>query len=1167
MTVTPIAMPFVGKTRKLLKRTPNRVADEGAYPPTEANCGPPWQFAGRGHELAWLGNKVGEMMGGTGRGICFIAGPAGIGKTELCQKLFDDLRHRDQGPLLAWHRVAGGQSAGEVWASLYRQLLEQTSGSALLDNLSPYQRAVIARHLPEVLVKETQRLPDASQADRSTVADCWRHAIAAAASSHRRGLVLWLDDLHRSSIDLWEWIEGLARCSLADRLPLLVLVTNRASGGPHRIWMDDALTALSEEAQFWKDSHFEAQKMTLKAMTLAEVRQMLGSTFGDDFSERHIDLVEQVHRKSHGIPLYVRMLAKALVDEGAVYRETSSHWTVRPDYRLRWISQSLGSFINYQVQAALETAARPALLSAAVLGEQCSTEAWETLMRRGGEALDVLSIIENPAASGVVELDEQSEPTSARFKHPLIWETIYRNLTAEERQRWHGLAAEVSVEAEDHIAAMDHALAAPWPADRLAPILKGAIRQIKNERRWAKVAEWIPQLQGLSQPDFMAVTLTTLEAEVYFGRLSKARDIYRELIESGPLEPAEEANLCSLAYDCLATTDSRLAIKETERGLELVSLVTGPQRENLRKRLLLNKIRHLLYAANDAAAAIAIIDEETRRNADECSGGPRFEYMKAMAHHLAGRHQEAVDQFAALAERYCDDPVMRLDCLSGSARSLFCLARYREAGAICDLGIDLSVQLSRLRSQCTVMSIKSNCLHCLGDVAGALALREQVLRISTVTGNDMMQADALDYIAMYRSEIGQHAEVEGLYRKSLAIRTRNGNKVFIALSLTHLADFFCQTAKRPADWRKAIKCARQGLRAVGRAGDNHIKTYLLIDMSRALCGLGQRSQAVRYAGKALKAGRESDYIDDWPVAARHYGMLISRKDTRRAESLLDEAGQRFLQLGNYRDALVCLRELTALSRRRGKTVEALERFRQAMNLCREKGLDRELGELRKAFPDLELRMPKIPSISSRAQARLRIEVMGRFRVFPGGRERELQNEEWGTVRGRGIMACLLTLGYRNREGIPRQKLYDLFWSGRRADSSLKVIISRLRRVMGTPDIIEFRSGGYRFNWENPDVALDREQYEDCWKRGEQLEKKGELSGAWSYYEQASSFYRGRYLEDMEGAWIEGSRQNLEEAQRALLTKLADISRKLGRLDTMGFYQDKLDQFDKNIKET
>jgi two-component SAPR family response regulator len=83
-----------------------------------------------------------------------------------------------------------------------------------------------------------------------------------------------------------------------------------------------------------------------------------------------------------------------------------------------------------------------------------------------------------------------------------------------------------------------------------------------------------------------------------------------------------------------------------------------------------------------------------------------------------------------------------------------------------------------------------------------------------------------------------------------------------------------------------------------------------------------------------------------------------------------------------------------------------------------------------------------------------------------------------------------------------------------------------------------------------------------WRRGERLENKGDLSGAWSCYEQAASFYRGRYLEDIEGSWAEGSRQNMDEAQRALLSKLADISKKLGRLETMYFYQDRLGQIGK-----
>jgi len=941
-----------------------------------------------------------------------------------------------------------------------------------------------------------------------------------------------------------------------------VVATSRASGGPHWKWIENGITSLTEEARFWKDRHFSAHQLPLAEMTLGEVRQLLNNSLGSGFAERHIELTEQLHRKSRGVPLYVHMLLRSLVEEGALSRSEAGEWTARAGYRLRWIQQSMDKFIQCQVQEALGSAARPALLAAAVLGDQCLADDWEELKKRGGVQAEVSDDLARTSVSGIIERDDQSERPKLIFRHPLVWEAAYQGMTDEERRQWHGMAADMCWEADNDAGALDHALAASWAPERLSALLAGAIRQVKREKHWAKIAEWMPQLQTLSPTDRLAADMATLEAEIYFGRVSKARDIYRDLVASGTLEPAAEANLCSLAYDCLATTDSRLAVKETERGLDLVNLVPEPQRDILRKRLLLNKIRHLLYVANDASSAIAIIDGEMERNGLGYAGEPRFQYMRAMANHLAGRHQEAVDQFAVLAERFRDDPVLRLDCLSGSARSLFCLARYREAGSICDLGMELSIQLSRLRAQCTMMSIKSNCLHCLGDVKGALALREQVLRISAVTGNDIMRADALDYIAMYRVEMGHCDGVEELFRKSLAIRTRNGNKRFIALSLTHLADFHCKTAKNSTGWEKAASCARRGLRTVKSDGDHHVMVYLLICLSQAVQGLGRRRQAVKYAMEALEAARKSDHISDSAVAARHYGLLIAPGDPRRAEELLLEAARQFQQLGNARDAVACLRELAALSLRRKERARALELYGKAMELCRENRLDRELKDLKKAFPGLERRMPRVSSSPGRTPSRLRIEVMGSFRVFPKGRDRELHDEEWGTVMGRGILACLLTLGYGSQTGVSRQKLFDLFWSGRSAEKSLKVIISRLRRLLGPADIIEFKNGGYRFNWEAIGVTLDREQFEDLWRRGERLEKKGDLSGAWSCYEQAASFYRGRYLEDIEGSWAEGSRQNMDEAQRALLSKLADISKKLGRLETMYFYQDRLGQIGK-----
>jgi hypothetical protein len=150
------------------------------------------RFAGRDRELDRLGQEACRVIEGSGRGVCFVTGPAGIGKTEICRQLMDDLGRRTERPLLAWHRLAGGQQVGEVGASLLRQLLEQTPATALLDRLSPYQRAVIARHYPEVLVKENQQLPDAALADRVTLAACWHQVMATAARGHGHGLLLWL---------------------------------------------------------------------------------------------------------------------------------------------------------------------------------------------------------------------------------------------------------------------------------------------------------------------------------------------------------------------------------------------------------------------------------------------------------------------------------------------------------------------------------------------------------------------------------------------------------------------------------------------------------------------------------------------------------------------------------------------------------------------------------------------------------------------------------------------------------------------------------------------------------------------------------------------------------------------------------------------------------------
>jgi ATP/maltotriose-dependent transcriptional regulator MalT/DNA-binding SARP family transcriptional activator len=182
---------------------------------------------------------------------------------------------------------------------------------------------------------------------------------------------------------------------------------------------------------------------------------------------------------------------------------------------------------------------------------------------------------------------------------------------------------------------------------------------------------------------------------------------------------------------------------------------------------------------------------------------------------------------------------------------------------------------------------------------------------------------------------------------------------------------------------------------------------------------------------------------------------------------------------------------------------------------------------------------------------IRIETLGHFRVFVGGRT--VDEDGWGGNMPKQLLKVLIT---RGAAGAPRDLIMEDLWpeaSGSSGDRNFKVTLHRLRRLM-EPDADS--AFGYTYvHLKDNNLSLDRElcqtdveEFVSLCHAGRAAEKRGEVKDAITAYVRAADLYMGDFLpDDLYLPWAVERREVLRRHYLEILAKTADLSEESGSL--------------------
>ncbi|WP_422733226.1 BTAD domain-containing putative transcriptional regulator [Micromonospora sp. WMMD558] len=348
-----------------------------------AGAGRPGGLVGRDAEQARLRQAAEDVVRGRRPAIALLSGGPGAGKTALAEAL--TARLGPAGWATAWGRNPEYEGAPAAW---------------------PWTQVA------EALAPEVPDGPTVvSHADDPALARFRRHRAAVAlvtAAAARRPVLLVLDDLHRADEDTLDLLAALLTEPEPVTGPVLVVGVFRATGiGP-------GLTATLARL-----ARIEPVRVYLDGLDEPATGDLARAVTGADVAPSTVRLL---HRRTGGNPFYVRELARLLAAEGTA--------------ALDIVPAGVRDVVRHRL-AQLPEAARTVLRQASVLGRDLDPEILTAL---AGDETVVLDAVD--AAVRADLLTERGTEGRLRFTHVLVRDTLYGDVSAPRRARWHTAAGE-----------------------------------------------------------------------------------------------------------------------------------------------------------------------------------------------------------------------------------------------------------------------------------------------------------------------------------------------------------------------------------------------------------------------------------------------------------------------------------------------------------------------------------------------------------------------------------------------------------------------------------------------------------------------------------------------------------------------------------------------------
>lgn len=373
---------------------------------------------GRERPLADLQVALASATSGRGRSV-FLIGESGIGKSRLAEELVEIASR--QAVTVRTGRCWENETAPPFWPWI--QLLREEAHH--LESLEIRERVGSGVELLAKLFSDSSKeasdvglaTPQISDLERFQLFDSVARFVKALAE--KEPLLLVFEDLHAADETSLRLLGFVGREISNSRV--LIVATVR----------DDYLIPGSEEELKLSAAARAAatQHISLEPLSPEEVSEFVGRSTGREWSD---ESVEVLHRQTGGNPFFLSQLAPLLAELDEQDLEAGRSLE-------RLLPRGLRQSVLQQL-AGLPTESETILQVACVSGLRFAKDSIRRILADvGDEQFD--ESIDKLSRRGILIVD-QLDPEFLRFTHGLVRDTLYAELTQEERGKLHLRVAE-----------------------------------------------------------------------------------------------------------------------------------------------------------------------------------------------------------------------------------------------------------------------------------------------------------------------------------------------------------------------------------------------------------------------------------------------------------------------------------------------------------------------------------------------------------------------------------------------------------------------------------------------------------------------------------------------------------------------------------------------------
>jgi tetratricopeptide (TPR) repeat protein len=559
-------------------------------------------FAGRAGAVERISAHWAGARGGR-RGVVFIGGEPGIGKTRLAAEV---ARTADQGEAI----VVVGRCAQENGLA-YQPVVDVVRALVPCVPPSPRIAAGLGRLLPELAQAGDGLGAVSPEAERQFMFDsvaAYIHDV-----SVQRPVFVVIDDLHWGATPTVMLLRHVVRSDAGSRL--LVVATYRDveldAGHPLALWLGDVA----------RDSSLDHIRLTgLETDAVVECVEAAGH----DVAE-----AAELHARTSGNPFFLGELLAHKGEGGDTLPDSVRDVVAR---RLARLSEPVNTVLR----------------AAAIVGQHFDVDVLETVT----DVDDVLDALEEASAAGLVAEDA----TGFVFSHALARNAIYDGLTRARRKRLHLAVAEAceanattrpetlahhfgEVAGMEAKAARYSLLAAQGFVDRLA--FEEAAAHL--ERAGTLVAR-----SSSADPELAVEIEVERLATLRLGGRANTRDdingaVVTAFDHASAIGSARLMAEATFRYTTVFTAEDPVALRIFERALEAVG-DADPQR----RAVVLARLAEARFAVGDSASVQSMADEAV--TLARSGGSPRALASTLLERNLTLLASPDIERRLAIAE-------------------------------------------------------------------------------------------------------------------------------------------------------------------------------------------------------------------------------------------------------------------------------------------------------------------------------------------------------------------------------------------------------------------------------------------------------------------------------------------------------------------------------------